>query len=351
VGDDSVVAQPTFNLPVHLAGDFERFIEGISDAGHEIARAVFDLVDLEYGLRDELGTQVINRKTYTTIRHHADLVLWGNDAIYGGDGADLAIGDALVVRTPVVNVTASGVPVSRYADNLWQNADWRDEGDHWYGDDAWRKQYHKHYDFQLASLAMGRDTIDGGAGDDIAYGDSLAVLDFAVNRGANIASSDWGYVADAVQDGTERIAVLTDSADYWGRLNGRGDAEYPDDWSHDWPYRAGTRFDHGDEIRGGEGDDILFGQAGDDKLYGDNGDDWLVGGDGNDTLATGNGRRNDYEGSNDSSMLRYLVGSRMVNWDGTYGQFGLAYVPFGQAGVMKKGVSSHLDDFSFLTPQ
>jgi hypothetical protein len=76
-----------------------------------------------------------------------------------------------------------------------------------------------------------------------------------------------------------------------------------------------------------------------------------VGGDGHDTLDTGAGRRNDYEGSNDSSALRYLVGSRMVNWDGTYSEFGLAYVPFGQAGVMKKGVSSHLDDFAFLTPQ
>jgi Ca2+-binding RTX toxin-like protein len=306
-------------------------------------------MDLQYDLRDEVVTTTVYKKTYTTIRHHADLVLWGNDFIQGGDGNDMLIGDAMVVRTPVVNITAPTRAVVKYDDDLWQDSDWRDDWDRWYGDESWRYNYHKHSDFVRSQLKMGSDTIEGGAGNDLVYGDSLAVLDFSVTRGAGISNSDWNKVSDNAEHGASQIAILTDSADYWGHLNGGRDEDYHDDWDHGWAYCA-TKFDHGDDIKGGDGDDILFGQAGDDKLQGENGDDWLVGGSGNDALNGGLGRRNDYSGENNSSTLRYLVGARLVNWDGSYGGYGLPYQPFGQTGVLKKGVSSHMDDFSFLTP-
>jgi hypothetical protein len=350
IGDDSVLVQPTFNLPAHLAGDFERFVTGVSDAGHEIAHALFDLTDLQFDLRDEITTTTVKGKTSTTIRHHADLVLWGNDLIQGGDGMDMLIGDAFVVRTPVVHMTAPTQPVVKHGDDAWHDTDWRDDWDRWHGNEAWRHQYHRHSDYSRAQVKMGADTIEGGSGNDLVYGDSLAVLDFSVTRGASISNKDWNTVTDNAYDGASRIAILTDTADYWGHLNGGKDEEYHDDWNHGWPYRADLKFDHGDDIRGGDGDDILFGQAGDDKLQGENGDDWLVGGSGNDTLATGLGKRNDHQGSNNASALRYLVGAKLVNWDRSFDGYGLPYQPFGQTGVLKKGVSSHMDDFSFLTP-
>ena len=171
-----------------------------------------------------------------------------------------------------------------------------------------------------------------------------------MTRGAGIANSSYNAAYTNVEAGAGRIAILTDTADYWGRLSGNREEDYPDDWNHDWPYRAHVSADHGDDIRGGDGDDILFGQAGDDTLQGENGDDWLVGGDGHDTLASGLGRRNESEGQNSSSALRGLVGARLVNWDDSYRGYGLPYSPFGDTGVMKKGVSSHLDDFAFLAP-
>lgn len=198
---------------------------------------------------------------------------------------------------------------------------------------------------------MAADAISGGSGDDLVYGDNLAVTDLLITRGAGISNKDWNKAEDSAEDGAERIAILTDSADYWARLNGDGDHDDDDGWDDDdWPYHAHVRASRADSISGGDGNDILFGQEGDDKLYGENGDDWLVGGEGKDSLSTGSGKRNDHSGSNNSSTLRYLTGARLVNWEGTYGQFGLAYVPFGQTSVMKKGVSSHMDDFAFLTP-
>lgn len=47
-------------------------------------------------------------------------------------------------------------------------------------------------------------------------------------------------------------------------------------------------------MRGGKGQDVLFGNAGNDKLYGEDGGDQLVGGDGDDYLDGGVGYFSDF---------------------------------------------------------
>uniref|UniRef100_UPI0031F5A527 VCBS domain-containing protein n=1 Tax=Shewanella algae TaxID=38313 RepID=UPI0031F5A527 len=114
----------------------------------------------------------------------------------------------------------------------------------------------------------GSDTLDGGAGNDIIFGD---VIRFDGIQGQ-------GYSAlKAFIAGELGQSDATD-AEIHGYIS-----EHPNLFD-----KSGIN-DMGDIIRGGEGSDILFGQGGNDKLYGDNGNDMLFGGNGNDLLVGGNG--------------------------------------------------------------
>jgi len=57
-----------------------------------------------------------------------------------------------------------------------------------------------------------------------------------------------------------------------------------------------------DTIRGGDGDDIVFGQGGDDVIDGDDGNDKLFGGAGRDTIHGGNGNDRIFGGSGRDSL-------------------------------------------------
>ncbi|NQY75121.1 MAG: M10 family metallopeptidase C-terminal domain-containing protein [Candidatus Margulisbacteria bacterium] len=60
---------------------------------------------------------------------------------------------------------------------------------------------------------------------------------------------------------------------------------------HDIVDLTSNRFTYGDiEIRGGEGNDVIWGNDGNDMLYGDSGDDNVQGGKGHDNLFGGSGR-------------------------------------------------------------
>ncbi|WP_412522598.1 immunoglobulin-like domain-containing protein, partial [Shewanella indica] len=114
----------------------------------------------------------------------------------------------------------------------------------------------------------GSDTLDGGAGNDIIFGD---VIRFDGIQGQ-------GYSAlKAFIAGELGQSDATD-AEIHGYIS-----EHPNLFD-----KSGIN-DMGDIIRGGEGSDILFGQGGNDELYGDNGNDMLFGGNGNDLLVGGNG--------------------------------------------------------------
>ncbi|TVO97743.1 retention module-containing protein [Shewanella algae] len=114
----------------------------------------------------------------------------------------------------------------------------------------------------------GSDTIDGGAGNDIIFGD---VLRFNGIQGQG-EDALKAYVADKL-----------------------GQTEATDAEIHSYIRSHPTEFDfssiddRGDSILGGEGDDILFGQGGNDELLGDIGNDTVFGGVGNDYIFGGTG--------------------------------------------------------------
>jgi len=125
---------------------------------------------------------------------------------------------------------------------------------------------------------VGNDVINGGAGNDIIFGDTI-----------NTDHLTWGNVAAGSHDGqglkalqdflayqNGHAATSTEIYDYLKANHAQ--FNLPDD------PRGGN-----DTVHGGTGDDIIYGQGGNDTLYGDDGNDILYGGSGNDTLHGGAG--------------------------------------------------------------
>ncbi|HAT2714200.1 TPA: type I secretion C-terminal target domain-containing protein, partial [Aeromonas hydrophila] len=114
----------------------------------------------------------------------------------------------------------------------------------------------------------GSDRIDGGAGDDILFGDAIH---FAGINGEGYAAIKQ-YVAGKLSAGSVTDAQVHD---------------YITD--HASEFDQSSNNDKADVLIGGDGNDILFGGAGNDTLYGESGNDTLYGGSGNDTLYGGSG--------------------------------------------------------------
>jgi len=348
IGDDSVLVEPSFFVPVSLVGDFERFAEGVAAAGDELTQATHDLLDVDFHLRDVLVQVKHGKHWHTHVEHHVDVVSFGNDEIRGGDGNDLVVGDDFVTRTATVTVTPGGAPEKHGDDDDWHDDDWKDrawwdwEGHHHHhGHDDDHGHDHHHHDGHSGhfDVKVGADRLFGDAGDDMVWGDSLAVVATEVKRGAGVGSRDFDAVDGDAEDAIEVFATLTDTADVWLALH--------DHHHHDHDHHH----DHwsSDEIYGGDGNDILFGQAGNDRLRGDAGDDWLIGGDGNDDVDAGRSKKDrQTSGNEDSSTLRAAVGARLVNWSGTFKGFGVPFSPFGSLKQVKYDGEGKPGAFDFL---
>ncbi|WP_429068144.1 Ig-like domain-containing protein [Aeromonas bestiarum] len=132
----------------------------------------------------------------------------------------------------------------------------------------------------------GSDRIDGGAGDDILFGDAVH---FAGINGEGYAAIKQ-YVAGKLSAGSVTDAqvhdYITDHATDFDQssANDKADVLFGGD-GNDILFGQGGN----DILDGGAGNDILFGGAGDDMLLGGLGDDQLYGGSGNDTLYGGAG--------------------------------------------------------------
>ena len=127
----------------------------------------------------------------------------------------------------------------------------------------------------------GSDRIDGGAGDDILFGDAVR---FTGIDGEGYAAIKQ-YVAGKLSAGS-----VTDAQVH----------SYIRDHASEFDQSSAN--DKSDTLYGGDGNDILFGQGGDDFLYGGAGNDTLFGGSGNDTLYGESGNDRLYGGSGNDTL-------------------------------------------------
>ncbi|UVL56522.1 retention module-containing protein [Pseudomonas sp. B21-035] len=116
----------------------------------------------------------------------------------------------------------------------------------------------------------GNDTVSGGDGHDILFGD-LVSFDSIAGNGVEAMQA---YVA-----GKLGVAL--------GDVDGRVLHQYISE--HVSEFDVSRSNDGADILIGGDGNDILFGQGGNDYLDGGKGNDILLGGTGNDTLLGGEG--------------------------------------------------------------
>ena len=300
VGDDSTLLSTTFIVPVGLAFDFRLFVEGVSDAADEIVHGVLDLTDLQHHLR----------ALTVPGEHHLDHVLLGNDQILGGAGNDLVVGDALATHSVTLRLVPGGTAVQGGRKDAWQDNDWKDFS---VEDVLWRLlDFHRH-DSDVDPVRVGSDQIDGGLGNDLVLGDSFASITSTLQRASGIPNVDYAHARSDALKAVERLTGLTDA-------------------SADWLAFQNPRSDHGDDLDGDEGDDIIFGQAGEDVLSGEGGDDWLIGGADNDVLNGGPGDDTLKSGTDNSRALRELIAARQIDWEDTFSNFGQTFSPFGRNG-------------------
>ncbi|MBP6020376.1 MAG: retention module-containing protein [Burkholderiaceae bacterium] len=140
-----------------------------------------------------------------------------------------------------------------------------------------------------SALAPASDMVDGGAGDDIIFGDQVTFT--GLDKGGFDALKDHVAAQPSVSGPVTAEVVHDYITENHASLNQLlGDIDGGDDI-----LRGGAGediiFGQGgdDQLYGGDGNDILYGGSGADKLYGGDGNDRLVGGKGNDELTGGAG--------------------------------------------------------------
>ncbi|MFM5194211.1 VCBS domain-containing protein, partial [Aeromonas media] len=132
----------------------------------------------------------------------------------------------------------------------------------------------------------GADRFDGGAGDDILFGDAVRFTGISGEGYAAIKQYVSGKLGAGSVTDAQVHSYITDHASEFDRssTNDKGDTLYGGDGNDILFGQGGDDF-----LYGGAGNDILFGGSGNDTLYGESGSDVLSGGSGNDTLYGGTG--------------------------------------------------------------
>jgi Ca2+-binding RTX toxin-like protein len=354
IGDDSSVLELNVTLGTGLAEGFEHFVEGVDNAAGEIAHAVIDIMALEHQLRDVLVEIPHKDHTHPSVEHHADFLFIGNDYLRGGDDNDLIIGDNLQVRSAIITLV-SGVagpddPWQDWRKGVLDDDDWRDRDD-----ERHKHGHHKHHhEHGLDPVLFGMDAIEGGQGDDVIWGDSVAMLTTDIARGEGLADKEYKDGKHHAEHSLKQLEKLEDANHLWldSDEHGHHHHAYFEVLGHDHKHHGkhhGKHHHHnnGDDISGGEGDDVMFGQAGDDTLRGDDGDDWLIGGHGKDDLDGGSGKDKIKKGEDKSSKLRDEVGERLIDWGDAHRGLGLSFTPFSGTTLNKHG--PNLVDYDCLT--
>jgi Ca2+-binding RTX toxin-like protein len=281
-----------------------------------------------------------------------DIVLGGNgaDTIAAGAGDDIVLGD----NARLALFQGRIIGLEHDSSEGWQLRERHDhgheeghDGDHydgnghhgdddWYDDDDYRYSHqhgydHHHHDHGrrgfdpydvpgielLGASIGGNDTIEGGADDDLMYGQfgndtfvfdgGLLGSDRVIEAGEEDCDEglpndphdrlDFSGFVQAIDidlgatwqqvfasgSAVNLQLTLSSSSGLEGLLGSAYGDEIEGNSRDNFLYGLGGA----DEIEGEDGDDLLDGGDGDDELYGDCGDDILHGGAGNDTLRGG----------------------------------------------------------------
>lgn len=240
----------------------------------------------------------------------------GSDLIFGGDGNDIAFGEAFVhegkhgydALKSFIHAQDSSVDVSKSADVMKYIRDHADVFDNY---------------LNSTSNGLGQaDVMIGGRGDDLLFGqdgNDILIGDGSLNAAGDIANylTEHGVTGvdhldfSAGHDLTHDIGALGDA------LHGMNHAQLNEfaNWAED-NLGGGDHKGGGDALYGGAGDDILIGGSGNDVLHGGTGDDILMGGHGNDTLHGGDGNDILFGGSGNDTLIGGKGDNILVGGDG-----------------------------------
>jgi Ca2+-binding RTX toxin-like protein len=228
----------------------------------------------------------------------------GNDSIYSGEGNDTVFGGIFyaIIGQPIVFadgsdfVDAGAGNDAVYGDN-WQlgfppTISFGGAGDTLRGNSGDDVIYGQTGNDDLQG-GLGNDVLLAGAGDDVADGNGgndTVRGDVGHDRvvGSEGSDSVYGDVGNDVVVGGRFFATPNNTPDASDDLveGGDGNDFLFGDSAH-LPLALATNVGGNDTLRGGNGDDIMYGQVGSDQLEGGTGNDNLIGGDGNDRLSGG----------------------------------------------------------------
>jgi Ca2+-binding RTX toxin-like protein len=316
------VLAPSFTIAERNADDFEFWVDGLQFVEHVFEHALEELGDVAHHLRDEIVQVKFGAQYKPVLRHHIDTIMVGNDRLAGGDGNDLLVGDQKFHMTPNVLVTLGGTSVivhHRWHDHGWWDGwwSWRDQDDHrheHWDDDYWSHHWWHNRHGAGDVVIVGQDTLAGGNGNDLMFGDSFAVIATNVTVGAGLSPHD--HDVDDAEEALDDLTAIGHHEEHWGwwhHHNGGWDRDHG--WNHgDWDDEEDFQITSGaDAMTGGAGDDVMLGQNGRDNLSGGDGNDYLVGGNDGDTLSGGNGSDTVKSGHDTGSTLASKIQARMVD--------------------------------------
>ena len=368
IGDNAHEITPHFVIDTGAAEAFEVLVDGMVLANSDRIGSTLELIMLEHVLRDrnvQVPYKPGDSKMVTRIEHHVDVIAIGSDVITGGAGDDLIFGDAQFVHAALATVQVGAAPVRDK--DYWKDLD-KFIGDQfkdpWWKDWKWGEGYKY---FQLDNIIVGADTIDAGDGNDLVWGDGMALVSQFWRPGVGLTDKDKAYkdaehdVQDALESLTDVVSETEQFLEYSkhpGHDHDQGKYWRNYSWGPGVPAADIARVaprttDGGDVISGGNGNDILYGQEGMDRIYGGAGDDWLIGGYGEykprDVLDGGTGKNEVDQGHNDRKELVAAVRAMLPTWNAAFAQVGLPVSPFGANTTVEKAhKGADIDLMSFV---
>jgi Ca2+-binding RTX toxin-like protein len=169
----------------------------------------------------------------------------------------------------------------------------------------------------VSYTALGSDSIVGGAGEDLIFGDVLNTDVLAGLQGlsASMAPPGSGYLVFQLLEAGNGVDKT------WSHST---TIQYIKDHPEQLSVESG-RTGGNDTLNGGAGNDTIYGQEGNDSINGGDGNDSLSGGSGNDTIDSGVGNDTIYGGTGADIMtggagvdsFRFVVGDSSYSIGGT----------------------------------